>query len=314
MEVLVNGLALGSIYALVALGFVVVYKTSRVLNFAHAAIGAAGGLIMASLVTDGGLGIKAFAGANPFTRWADSIWGWSLNLVLAMCLAALLGMLIERFAMRPMVGQAQFTMTVVTIGVSISLQVFADRAPIARILRIPWGADTWTVGDVTIAQSWFASIVMAAVLFSAVLAWDKTRMGVASRAVASDVEAAMAQGINTGRVFSLAWAMAAALATAAAVAFSFSPRGVGVISTSGTPGLFFRALPVLAIGGWDSYRGAYLGGLTIGLVQVASGRLFSGQVDILGAGYSSIIPYILMIIVLIVRPAGLFGERTVRRV
>ena len=103
-------------------------------------------------------------------------------------------------------------------------------------------------------------------------------------------------------------------ATVAAVAFSFSPQGRGVIVTGQTPGLFFRALPVIALGGWDSYPGAYLGGLVVGVLQIAAGRYASGHTDILGAGYSGVLPYLLMIGVLLVRPAGLLGRPAVRRV
>lgn len=314
LEVAINGAAIGSIYAVVALGFVLVYKTSNVLNFAHGAIGAAGALMLASLVTDGGLGIGRLEGLNPLTSSAGSVWGWVVNLALAMALAALLGMTIERLAVRPMSGRSQFSVTMATIGVSISLQMFVDRAPIARILRVPWGAQTWEIGGAVVPKSAFAAIAIGVVSFAALAAFNHTRAGLAARAVASDQEAALVQGIDTGRVFSLTWAMAAAFATLAAVAFSFSPRGTGAVNTAATPALFFRALPVIAIGGWDSYLGAYVGGLAVGVIQVATGRLLSDQIDILGAGYPTIIPYVLMVVVLWVRPTGIWGQATIRRV
>jgi branched-chain amino acid transport system permease protein len=314
VEITLSGLALGSIYAVVAFGFVVVYKTSRVLNFAHGALGAAGGLMLASLVTDGGLGIGRLAGANPFGAYAGSLWGWLLNLAVAVGLASLLGVIVERLVVRPLLGREQFTVTLATIGASIVLQLFVDEAPIARTLRIPWGSDSWEVGGANIAQSALASMVLGACSFAFLVAFDRTRIGLAARAVACDQEAAVAQGINTGRVFSVTWALAAAFATLAAVAFSFSPRGNGTISTALTPALFFRALPVLAIGGWDSYRGAYLGGLVIGVLQVAAGRFLAPYIDFLGVGYPTILPYLLMIVVLMIRPAGTFGRPEIRRV
>lgn len=313
-EVIVNGLGLGSIYAIVALGFVVVYKTTNVLNFAHGSLGAAGGLIFASLLSDGGLGIPALTGLNPLTRFGDTLWGWIANLLLAVLLAAALGVVVERLAIRPMMGRSQFVLIIATIGVSIALQTVVDRAPIGRNLQVPWGAGSWTPGGVIITKSTVAAIVLAAFSFAALAAFNRTRQGLAARAVASDREVAMANGVGVGRVHAMTWAIATALATVAAVAFSFAPRGSGALSTLGTPALFFRALPVIAIGGWDSYHGAYAGGLAIGLLQIAAGRYLSGHESALGAGYPTILPYLLMIAVLLVRPAGLLGQRAVRRV
>ncbi|MEO6570856.1 MAG: branched-chain amino acid ABC transporter permease, partial [Ilumatobacteraceae bacterium] len=110
------------------------------------------------------------------------------------------------------------------------------------------------------------------------------------------------------------WALAGALATVAAVGLSFSPDGTGSVSTAAIPGLFFRALPILAIGGWDSYAGAAVGGLAIGMIQSSTSRLLSGWTDVLGAGYPVIVPYIVMLAVLAVRPQGLFGEPRVERI
>lgn len=314
VEVVFEGWAIGSIYAMVALGFVVIYKTSKVLNFAHGAVGAAGGLVMASLVTDGGLGISQLSGANPLRGLADSSWGWSLNLVLAMALTALIAIVIERVVVRPMIGRSQFTLIILTIGLSVALQRFVDKAPIARALRVPWGAELFLIDEARIPKSAVASIVMGLFAIVLIAAFNKTKVGLSARAVASDVEVALSTGIDVGKVYRLTWAISAALATAAAVAFSFSPRGVGTINTGATPELFFRALPVIAIGGWDSYRGAYTAGIAIGLIQAATGRAFAEHTDLLGAGYPRVIPYVLMVIVLLVRPAGLYGQRTIRRV
>lgn len=313
LEIVVEGWAIGSIYAVVAMGFVVVYATSKVLNFAHGALGAAGALIMASLVNDGGLGIVPLAGLNPLTEHADALWGWIANLVVAMVLAALLAVVIERIAIRPMIGRPEFTLLILTVGVAIALQRFVDRAPVARNLRVPWGAETFSIGGSTMSTSSIASIVIGIVAAGSVAALLRTRAGLAARAVAADVEAAMAMGIDTDRVYRRAWAVAAMLATLAAVAFSFSPRGTGVISTGSTPELFFRALPVIAIGGWDSHRGAYYAGVGIGILQTATGRLL-GDVAAFGAGYPRILPYVIMVVVLLIRPSGVFGTASIRRV
>jgi len=314
LELMINGLALGSVYAVAALGFVIVYKTSRVLNFAHGALGAAGGLALASLVTDGGLGIPAFAGLNPFTRFAGSTGGWLLNLALAAAVAAGLGMAVERLVVRPLLRRAQFTVTMATIGAAIPLQLVIDEAPIARTLRVPWGAESFEVAGATVFHSSLAQLLLGVASCALLVIFDRTRAGLGARAVAADQEAAMAQGINLNRVHATTWALAAVLATLAAVAFSFSPRGNGNISTALTPALFFRALPALALGGWDSYRGAYLGGLVLGVAQVGSGQLLAPWVDQLGVGYPTMVPFLLLIPVILLRPAGLFGQPEVRRV
>ena len=309
-----GGLGLGSIYAMVAIGFVIVYKTSGVLNFAHGTLGAAGGLIMASLVADDGLGIGPLRGANPLAGLAGSLGGWALNLVVAMVLAAALGVIVERLVVRPLRGRSSFAVTVATIGVAVALGLVVDEAPIARDLQVPWTNRTWVLGDAIVTVSSVASIALGALVAIGLVAFNRTRLGLAVRAVAADHEAAAVQGIDPRRIYTLTWALAAAMATVAAVAFAFAPLGTGTISTGQTPGLFFRALPVIALGGWDSYAGAYLGGLAIGVLQIAAGRYLAGHTQTLGAGYSAILPYLLMIVVLLVRPAGFLGQAAVRRV
>jgi branched-chain amino acid transport system permease protein len=314
LQTLVHATSIASVYALGALGFVLVYKASRVLNFAQAAISAAGALVLASLVTDGGLGVPRLEGLNPLRDSAGSLGGWSANLVLAMVLAAVLGILVERIAVRPMIGQSELRVTVVTIGVSITLQLFVDRAPIARSLRIPWGREAWTVGDLVIPKSYAAQVAFALVAFGLVALFFRTRWGLALRAVASDQEVAYSQGMDVGRVFAIAWGMAAAAGTLAAVAYSMSPRGTGSLSSASTPAMILRALPVLVIGGWDSVRGALVAAGGVGLVQAFAGQYLAGMNDVLGSGYPTTIPWLLMVAVLLVRPSGLFGERAIRRV
>jgi branched-chain amino acid transport system permease protein len=312
--VMTRGVALGLVYGVVALGFVVVYRSTRVLNFAHGALGAAGAVMMASMVGDGGLGIERWRGANPLGRYRDSIVGWSANLVIAALLAAVLAMVIERVAIRPMLGRAQFSLLLATIGVAIPLQVFTDRAPIPRHLHAPWSTDGWMIAGAFVAHSYVAMTVIGLVAIGLVWRFDRTRLGLMTRAVGDDQEAAQAVGVSVATVSRANWALAGGLATMAAVALSLFPEGTGAVSSSNVPGLFFRALPILALGGWDSPRGAIIGGLAIGVIQTAAGRLLSGQVDILGAGYPAILPYVIAVVVLAFRPTGLFGERTVRRV
>lgn len=307
-----RGLAIGLMYGVVALGFVVVYRATRVLNFAHGALGAAGAVMMASMVGDGGLGIERWRGLNPVG--SETVLGWSANLLLAAALAACLAMVIERVAVRPMLGRAQFSLLLVTIGASIPLQVVVDRAPIPRHLHAPWSTDGRMVAGAFVPDSHLAMVVMGLFAIALVTAFDRTRLGLMTRAVGDDQEAAQSVGVSVAVVSRANWALAGVLATIAAVGLSLYPEGTGSVASANIPGLFFRALPILALGGWDSPRGAIVGGLAIGMIQTAAGRLLSGHVDLLGAGYPAILPYVIAVVVLAVRPTGLFGSRDVRRI
>jgi branched-chain amino acid transport system permease protein len=315
IQTLANALALGSIYAVLALGFVLVFKATQVLNFAHGAIAMAGGLFMSFLVF-GGLPIPFLSQSNPLGETDGNLPLWLVNLVLALLFAAVLGLILERVAIRPMVGQPLFAMAVITLGLEIAIRAFAvDAASLeARSLRVPWGTDAFMVGDARVPWSYVACMIFAMVAFVAVFFFYRSRLGVAMRAVAFDQEAAMAQGINVGRVFAIAWALGAALAALAAIMFAFSPRLPGAIDVEQHPILAFRALPVIVLGGLDSVQGALVGGVLIGLVEVFAGEYLSGQTDILGVGFQQIVPYVLMLGVLIVRPYGLFGTEEIRRV
>jgi branched-chain amino acid transport system permease protein len=312
--IVTRGVAIGLVYGVVGLGFVVVYRATRVLNLAHGALGAAGAVMMASLVGDGGLGIERWRGANPLGPVADSLVGWSANLALAAVLGAALAMLVERLAIRPLLGRAQFTLLLATIGASIPLQVLTDRAPIPRHLHAPWPTESWTIHGAVVHRSHLAMAVIAVAAMLLVASFDRTRLGLMTKAVGDDQEAAASVGISVAIVSRANWALAGALATLAAVGLSLFPEGTGGVSSANVPGLFFRALPILALGGWDSPRGAIIGGIAIGLVQTAAGRLLSGYMGILGAGYPAILPYVVAVAVLAVRPTGLFGARTVRRI
>lgn len=311
---LFSALSLGSIYAIVALAFVVVFKASGVLNFALGSLAAAGGLIMASLVGDAALGLAPLAGRNPLAPIAHTAGGWVLNLAAAMALAGLLGLAVERLALRPLRNATAFSAAVLTIGVAIVVDTVARNAPVPRDLAMPWAGTGQDVLGVAVPRSFLVSMAMAAVAFAGVAAFYRTRFGIATRAVAVDREAATAQGIDPGRVTAAAWAMAAALATLGAMAWSMSPRGPGSVNPGQLPDLTFRALPVLVVGGLDSARGALVGGLAIGGLEVLAGEVLSGHIDLLGAGYQQIVPYVVMVVVLLVRPYGLAGTPTIRRV
>jgi branched-chain amino acid transport system permease protein len=216
-----------------------------------------------------------------------------------------------------MVGQPLFAMAVITLGIELLIRPFNldATAGIARSLNVPWGANSWTLGGAIVPKSYVVAMIMAMVAGVAVFLFYRSRLGVAMRAVAFDQEAAMAQGINVGRVFAIAWGFGAALAALAAVAYGMAPFPPGGnVSQEIHPILAFRVLPVIVLGGLDSVNGAVYGGLMIASAEVFAGEYLSQWNGTLGSGYATIVPYVVMLIVLLVKPYGLFGTPEIRRV
>lgn len=318
VQTLSKALALGSIYAIMALSFVIIFKGTQVLNFAAGAISMAGALFLSIMVADRGWPFLPFS--NPLAPAEGETAGlaqWLLLVVLALLITALLGLVLERIAIRPMVGQPLFAMAVITLGLEIAIRPFnLDAVAITgRSIGVPWGTETWEIGGAIFPKSYLAAILAAAVAYGFVNWFYKSRFGVAMRAVAFDQEAAMAQGINVGRVFATAWAIGAALAALAAIFFAMSPwPPAGVVSLEIHPIWIFRVLPVIVLGGLDSVPGALYGGLMIATFEIFAGQYLSQWTNVLGPGYSTIVPYLVMLGVLLVRPFGLFGTEEIRRV
>lgn len=311
----VKALALGSVYAIIALGFVLIFKATRTINFAQGALAMAGALFLSFLVADEHIPFTTVA--NPIMKIGGPSWiPWFLCAIVALGFAALLGLVIERVAIRPMVGEPLFSVAVITLGLEIVLRVFAtDAVKIQfRSLAIPWGTDTFQLGGATFNWSYVAVMITATIAFLAVFFFYRSRMGVAMRAVSYDQEAAMAQGINIGRVFAIAWGAGAVLAAVGGIFATQPPlKQTGSVDAE-TALVAFRALPAVILGGLDSVQGALLGGLTIGLAEIFAGQYLAGETDILGAGYTLVVPYVVMIIGLLVKPYGMFGTPEVRRV
>lgn len=311
----VQSIALGSVYALIALGFVLIFKASQVVNFSQGALAMCGALFLSFLVADGHIPFTTIR--NPLLDVPGPFWvQWLLSLVVALFFAALLGLVIERLAIRPMVGEPIFAVAVITLGLEIVLRVFAtDATKIQfRSLAIPWGNQSFGLFGATLNWSYVAVMVTALLAFVAVYLFYRTPTGISMRAVAHDQEAAMAQGINVGRVFAIAWGAGAVLATLGGI-FSTQPpiKQIGSVEPD-TALVAFRALPAVILGGLDSVQGALVGGMVIGLAEIYAGQYLAGETAWLGAGYPLIVPYVVMIIGLIVKPYGLFGTPEVRRV
>ena len=215
-----------------------------------------------------------------------------------------------------MIGEPLFSIAVITLGLEAVLRTIGTDAVSInnRSLGIPWGSDSASrSAGRSIPWSWVATIIAATVAFIGIYLFFRTRTGIAMRAVAFDQEAAMAQGISVGRVFAIAWGAAAALAVVGALCASMFPIGQGTV-TAASAALAFRALPAVILGGLDSVAGALVGGLAVGLAEVFAGAYLAEYTNTLGTGFQLIVPYVVMLIVLLVRPYGLFGTPEIRRV
>ena len=199
-----RGLALGSIYALLALSFVLVFKATQAVNFAQGAIALVGTWFLSMLLVNWRIPARWLGDDLARNRYLV----WALALVAAMAMSIALGLIIERSIIRPMIGEPLFAIAVLTLGLEAVLRTVGNDALIGqqRGLRIPWGRTGFEFEGAFIYWTYIGAIVTAAAAFVATFLFFRTRTGIAMRAVAFDQEASMAQGIRVGRVFAIAWA------------------------------------------------------------------------------------------------------------
>jgi branched-chain amino acid transport system permease protein len=286
LQLTVSGLSTGMIYALAAVGFVVIYKASDVINFAQ------GDLLL-------------FGTYLIFFSIVQLNLPWTVGIMLTLLIAVAMGLLIERVVLRPLIGEPIISMIMVTIGLSSVLRALANAL---------WGPQPRTFpsflpdGEISIGTAVVGfDRVLAIPLGLALLVllgvfFRRTRDGIAMRAIADDQQAALSMGISIPRVFAIAWALAA---VTAAIGGMMLGNIVGVSQSVAAIGL--RVFPVVILGGLDSIGGAVLGGVIIGLLEVYTGGY-------IGHGLNLIVPYFVLIIMLMVRPYGLFGKTVIERV
>jgi branched-chain amino acid transport system permease protein len=291
-ETVLNGLALGSVYALIALGFVVIFKASGVMNFAHGSLLLFGGYVTA--------------------RLHDAI-GFIPAVLVGAALAAALAGLVQLLATRGLRGAEIHTLTILTIGVDVLLSTELNRQVGADYLTMgdPWGADVTRLGSITVADARIAGIVVAVIVIGAFFAAFRwSRWGLSMRSAAADPEAAALMGIRLDRVRLIAWCVAGALAALAAVFLAAFPAP-GLDRT--TSQIALSAFPAAILGGMDSAVGALIGSLVIGLTAAMAAG-YQNELSVLGTGFSDVAPYLVMVLVLLVRPTGLFGSKELTRV
>ena len=300
-----TGILNGGIIALIALGIVLIFKSSEVFNFAQG-----------QLVMVGAYVTWWFAGGNESGTEIFNLPLWAAVL-LAVIVMAFLGLLIERLALRPMTGQPLLSIVLMTLGLAAFLDGMTALtfgiapknnfpAPFSPsdVFRIPFpGAfnDTIILKKTLVAA--FIVAMLATVVF--MLFFRLTRTGLAMRATAEDHELARSVGIKVQRVFGLSWAIAGIIATLGGVLLASQ---VGVSLSLST--VVLVAFPAVLLGGLDSFPGAIVGGIIIGLVAALAQA--SKVIEVRNA--AKIIPYVLLLIVLIIRPEGLFGQKRIERI
>lgn len=291
---LVRGLGLGGLYALLGVSFVIVYRATGVINFATPAL-----MILGAFFTG------SFGNALGLPFW--------LSVLLGMAVMAIIGMIIERVALRPMVGRPAFSAATVTVGVFIILLIVAGRLIGSELLTVndPFGLNTIDVLGTRLFTIDIARLVIALIAIGIVgLFLARSRTGLAMRATAFDQETSLAQGINVGRMFGLSWGIAAAMAALAGALLTAGSSGVETTVAL----VALKALPVIILGGLDSIKGSVIAGLIIGVAESLTRTYQPQYAPWLGANFDVIVPYLIMIIVLMVRPYGLFGTKEVVRV
>ncbi|MDY7030928.1 MAG: branched-chain amino acid ABC transporter permease [Thermodesulfobacteriota bacterium] len=290
IQIIVSGLALGSIYALIALGFVVIYKATDVFNFAQGELMMVGAYLCFTFSTQLQL---------PF------LYSFLLTLVFS----AILSIIIEVLIIRPMVGEPMFSAVMVTLGLSFILQGIVGLiwGYDEHKLRNPFPDQPVSIGGVAISYEHLWTFVTTAILMTIFFLFFKhSKMGMGMRATAEDTDTAFLMGIDVKRIFTLSWVIAAVIASVGGIFLASVSYVKPIMSFVG-----LRAFPAIILGGMDSIPGAILGGLIIGVTE----NLTGGYLDhLLGGGVKEITAFVVVILIMMIRPYGLFGTEQIERV
>jgi branched-chain amino acid transport system permease protein len=288
LQIIVAGVAQGCVYGLIALGFVLIYKATETVNFAQ------GELMM----------LGAFAGLACMGLFGMPFW---LAAVAAVLVMAGFGMLVERLVIRPVLGQPAFSIVMLTFGLGYVARGGVTMLPgvgtDTHTVAAPYKGSLMDVGGAVLAGEQLAVIGATALLCAALWGLFRfTRVGIAMQASSQNQLAACYMGIPVRRLNGLAWALAAAVAAAAGMLLApitFVHANMGFIG--------LKAFPAAVVGGFGSLPGAIVGGLIIGVVESLSGYF-------LPEGFKDVMPYVVVLLMLAIKPSGLFGERMRKKV
>jgi branched-chain amino acid transport system permease protein len=277
---------LGGLYALIALGLVLVYKSTQVLNLAYGQILMILAYLLCSFSVSMGLPL-------------------ALSLLLVFVISALLGLALERFTMRPLLGQPVFSLVIMTLILGLFFQglVTVGWKDVDVVLSVMprGGVIFW---QIYIPYGYLCSFGVALLIFLLLSALFRyTRVGLAMRVVSEDHQISQSIGINVKRIFAISWAVSCVAAAISGLLLG----SVSIVNAEmGSIGIA-KALPVLLLGGMESIPGALLGGLIVGIAEILGGAYA-------GAEFRQIIPFALMLVILLIRPHGLFGQRIIERI
>jgi branched-chain amino acid transport system permease protein len=288
-EVLIGGLLAGIMYSLVALGFVLIYKASGVLNFAQ--------------------GAMVFFAALVFAGMTEKGMNFGLAIAATLAVMVVLAFAIERVVLRPLVNQPAITLFMATIGLAFLIEGTAQGLLGAQVHSLDIGVPDvpFSVRGVNVSQfDLFAAATAAVLVTGLALFFKKTRIGRALRAVADDHQAALSVGIPLRHIWVIVWSVAGFVALVAGILWGCR-IGVQFSLTLIT----LKALPVLILGGFTSIPGAIVGGLIVGAGEKLAEVYLGPHI---GSGIENWFPYMLAVVFLLVRPEGLFGERRIERV
>lgn len=295
ISLLVSGASIGLMYALIALGFVLVYKATDAINFAQ------GEFVM----------LAAYAGALTIAAtFGASIAGAVVGVLIAVAVMVAFSFGLERIVLRPLLGRPVVAVIMATIGLAAILRGLPPITPFGaqtKPLPLPISDLPIDLGFATIPPIQLLGVIVS-LLCLGVFTWFfmKSRMGVAMRAVADNQQVAMAMGINVERYFAIAWAMAGIVSALGGIIWGSM---LGVDTQLALVGL--KVFPVVILGGLDSVAGAVIGGLIVGIVE----SMAAGYLDpYVGGGTKDFAPYVLMIIMLMFKPYGMFGKRKIERI
>jgi branched-chain amino acid transport system permease protein len=288
LQLLIGGVAQGCIYGLIALGFVLIYKATETVSFAQ------GDLMM----------VGAFGGLLTMTLLGFPFWISVLAAVIGM---GLFGVLIERMVIRPILGQPAFSIVMLTIGVGYVLRGVITMIPNigtdTHSLAVPYAGEVLNMGGLVLAAEQLVIIGVTAVLCGGLFAMFKySKLGIAMQASSQNQLAAYYMGIPVKRLNGLVWGLAAGVAAIAGLLLApitFVHANMGFIG--------LKAFPAAVVGGFGSLPGAIVGGLVIGVVEALSGFY-------LPEGFKDIAPYIVVLLMLVLKPNGLFGEKLRKKV
>jgi len=288
LQIVISGMAQGCIYGLIALGLVLIYKTTETVSFAH------GELMM----------LGAFAG---FALMTLAGWPFWLAMLTTIAVLALFGFALERIVIRPILGQPAFSLVMLTIGIGYAARGLVTMIPgigtETHTLPVPYKDQTWNVGALVLNVEQMVVIAATAALSAVLYAMFRySKIGIAMQASSQNQLAAYYMGIPVKRLNGLVWGLAAAVAAIAGVLLApitFVYANMGFIG--------LKAMPAAVVGGFGSLPGALVGGLVIGVVESLSGFY-------LPEGFKDVAPYVVVLIMLVVRPNGLFGEKLRKKV